>query len=359
MFSTFNNLKIRVDGASHSERITLTLCGIKKGEVIDLDELQSFVDKRKPSKSAFSTPRKESDKVVFESGIKNGISTGEPIVAYVENKNQKSNDYESLKNTPRPSHADYTARMKFGDSVDLRGGGKYSGRLTVALTIAGSIAKQILEKKNIKIGAYISRIGKVDGVSYKNQHIDINQISGMDNNPVKTLKEVDSIAMLNEIEKAKASKDSVGGVIECIAFNVPVGLGDSLFDGLESKISANIFAIPAVKGVEFGSGFGVSQMLGSECNDEFYYDEDCNVRTYSNNNGGINGGITNGQPLTLSVAIKPTPSIGKEQRTINLETKTNTTMTIGGRHDSCIVPRAIVVVESAVALSLLDSLYGE
>ncbi len=360
MLNYFNNFELIVDGASHTEKITTTLKGIEKGTVIDLDALQEHCDRRKSVNSTLTTPRKEADELLFKSGIavskkdgrRIGTVTGD-IVVEVENKVNNSKDYEHLKNTPRPSHADYTAVMKYGKGVDLRGGGRFSGRLTLSHCIAGGIAKQLLKKQGITVLSYISEIAGIKGKSYKDCEIKKEEIEGIEDKTFLTLSKKDE--MIDAITKARQNGDSVGGVVECIAYNLPAGLGGELSLGLEGRISGYIYSIPAVKGVEFGAGFDITKMLGSEANDNFCFDNG-KVVTETNNNGGINGGISNGMPLTMRVAFKPTPSISREQKSVNLETKENVILKIGGRHDACIVTRAVVGVESAVSLVLYDCL---
>ena len=353
-FSIFNGnkLKIEIFGASHSEEIGVKVNGFD-GEKIDLTELQKFVDRRKAKKTSYSTKRLEEDKVIVEYGVEKDRLSKE-FKAVIKNQNQNSKDYSSLVKTPRPSHADYVARTKYGEGFDYRGGGKFSGRLTAPMCIAGGICKQILSEKGVEISAYISQIGSVKGKSYKNTEIENIDLTKLDKN-FPLLDESVKEDMLNQIESAKNDLDSVGGVIECVIKGVPVGTGEYMFDSLESVISSLAFAVPAVKGIEFGTGFDLASMRGSGANDAFYYDND-KVKTKTNNNGGINGGIANGMPITFRVVIKPTPSIAKEQDTIDIESKKNVKISIGGRHDACITPRAVAVIESISAIAIYDSL---
>lgn len=353
-FSIFNGnkLKIEIFGASHSEEIGVKVNGFD-GEKIDLTELQKFVDKRKAKKTSYSTKRLEEDKVIVEYGVEKDKLSKE-FKAVIKNQNQNSKDYSSLVKTPRPSHADYVARTKYGEGFDYRGGGKFSGRLTAPMCIVGGICKQILSEKGVEISAYISQIGSIKGKSYKNTDIENIDLTKLDEN-FPLLDESVKEDMLNQIESAKNDLDSVGGVIECVIKGVPVGTGEYMFDSLESVISSLAFAVPAVKGIEFGTGFDLASMRGSGANDAFYYDND-KVKTKTNNNGGINGGIANGMPITFRVVIKPTPSIAKEQDTIDIESKKNVKIRIGGRHDACITPRAVAVIESISAIAIYDSL---
>ena len=356
MLNNFDKLKVEILGASHSERITLKVQGLPKGKKIDLDELQAFVDRRRAKLSAYSTKRIEQDLVHVESGLENGVLTGDLFEAYVLNTNKKSNDYDNLKYTPRPSHADYAAYVKWDGKEDMVGGGKFSGRMTVAICILGGIAKQLLREYGISVEAYVSSIGNIKASSYKDSLPTLESFKDLDQS-FRLFKNKEEIE--NLIQEVASQQDSIGGSIECIAYNVKAGLSDALFDSMEGKISSTLFAIPAIKGIEFGSGFDLCEMQGSKANDEFYYDEDKKVKTYTNNNGGINGGITNGMPITLRVAVKPTPSISKEQRSINLLTKENVKLEIHGRHDACIVPRAVAPVEAGVAIAILDSILAE
>lgn len=352
-YSVFNGRKLRVEifGASHAPKIGVSVVGFD-GETADFDELEKFMDRRKPKKTAYSTKRLEGDKVVVEKGFDGKVFSND-FTAVIFNNSQKSADYGNLVKTPRPAHADFVAWSKYGDGFDYRGGGKFSGRLTAPMCIAGGIAKQILERKGIKINAYISQIGEVKGKSYKDLPADKKIENLADEFPL--LDESVKESMLSVIEDARENCDSVGGIIECVIEGVPVGAGEYMFDSLESVISSLAFAVPAVKGIEFGSGFDLAKMHGSVANDSFYYDGD-KVKTKTNHNGGINGGIANGMPITFRVAVKPTPSIAKEQDTVDLVNKENVKLKIEGRHDSCIVPRAVPVIEAISAIAIYDSL---
>lgn len=355
MLSSLENLKVEIKGASHSEKIEVIISNIPKGKKIDLVKLQEYVDRRKARKTIYSTKRLEEDKIEVLSGIENSMTTGEDIHCVVYNKDPHSNDYKALEFKPRPSHADYVAYVKYDGKEDMRGGGRFSGRMTLTLCILGGIAKQLMENMNINVDAYVSQIGDVKATSYMDREISHEEIVALDP-AFRVIGEDKKEKMLELITNCAQDMDSIGGVVECIAYNVPVGLGGPLLESLEGKISYAMFAVPAIKGIEFGAGFEISKMRGSQANDCFYYDENKNVKTYTNNNGGINGGISNGMPITLKVALKPTPSIAKEQKTIDMISKENTTIAIKGRHDACIVPRAVVCVESVVNLCILDSL---
>ena len=347
-------IRFRIFGSSHAEEIGVSLEGVGFGEHIDLDELQAFVDRRKALPSVYSTPRMEPDEIIIESGIENGCTTGGEIVAKIKNQSVRRGDYSQYKNTPRPSHADYAAIKKYGDGYDISGGGKFSGRMTAPLCIAGGIAKQILKRSGVSVYAFIQSIGGVHGKSYRGADIDEKRLEDINGKVFPLLDEEYRPAMERAIEKAAAEGDSVGGVVECVVFGVPAGSGEPLAGSIESELAGLLFAIPAVKGVEFGAGFSISDMRGSAANDEFYYDENKRVRTYTNNNGGINGGLANGMPITFRVAFKPTPSIAKKQRTVNLNTGENAVIEIKGRHDACFVPRAVPAVEAAAALAIIN-----
>ena len=343
-------LNISLFGASHSEKIGVDVKGLK-GQTFDLIKLQQFVDRRKPSNSEFSTKRKETDKIVVTKGVKNN-RIGKNFQAVIFNNDQKSKDYENLQKVPRPSHADFVAWTKYGDKFDYRGGGKFSGRMTAPLCIVGGICKQLLLKKGIDVCAYISKIGAIKGVSYNDVDVEKVDFSNFEST-FPTIEENHKQIMFDEIEKARMEGDSIGGVIECVAKGLPIGLGEYMFDSVEGVISRLAFAVPAVKGIEFGKGFSITDLNGSQANDAYYYEGE-KVKTKSNNNGGILGGMTNGMPLTFRVAVKPTPSIAKEQDTIDLIKKENTKLIIKGRHDACIVPRAVPVIEAITAIALYD-----
>ena len=347
-----SRLDVEVFGASHSEEIGVCVLGFGN-EKVDLEKLQEFVDRRRAKNSTYSTKRLEADKIEIQRGFKNGTIRGK-FRAVIKNTCQKSKDYDHLIKTPRPAHADYVAYMKYGDKFDYRGGGKFSGRLTAPMCIAGGICKQILEEKGITINAYIAQIGDIKGASYKDTDIEKIDLNNLDKE-FPLLDSAKKEEMLLAIDNARKDLDSLGGVIECVINGVPVGTGEYMFDSIESKISHLMFGVPAVKGIEFGLGFDLAKMKGSNANDAFYYDNGV-VKTKTNNNGGINGGIANGMPITFRVVIKPTPSIAKEQDTINLVTKENVKIKIEGRHDSCITPRAVPVIEAISAIAIFDSL---
>ena len=347
-----NKLKVEIFGASHAKEIGVKVKGFN-GQKVDLEVLQQFMDRRRAKNTTYSTKRLEGDKVIVQRGLKKGALKGK-FKAVILNEQQRSADYDNVVKTPRPAHADYVAWTKYGNGFDYRGGGKFSGRMTAPMCIVGGICKQILEGKGIKINAYISQIGNVKGKSYKDLPADIKNLSFNDTF-FPLLDESVKEDMDKQIELAKNNLDSVGGIIECVITGVPVGTGEYMFDSIESVISSLTFAVPAVKGIEFGLGFDFVKSYGSQLNDPFYYEGD-KVKTKTNNNGGINGGLANGMPITFRVVIKPTPSIGKEQDTVDLINKQNTKIKIEGRHDACIVPRAVPVIEAISAIAIYDCL---
>ena len=355
MSSEFGNiLKISIFGQSHGKAIGVNIDGLPAGEPIDLEELNAFLDRRKPGKSPLSTARKESDTPVFLSGLENGVTCGFPLCAVIENSDQHSSDYSELADKPRPSHADYTARVKWGGHADMRGGGHFSGRLTAPLCVAGGIAKQILARRGIFVGAHLAAVGTENDAPFP-LHPTAELFDAIAAKPFPVVDDGAGDRMQALILEARKNLDSVGGIIECAAIGLPAGLGDPMFGGVENRLAAALFGIPAVKGVEFGLGFGSSRLRGSENNDPFTV-ENGSVVTASNRAGGILGGITTGMPVTLRTAIKPTPSISRPQQTVSLSAMENTELVIRGRHDPCIAHRAVPVVEAVTATVLLDLL---
>ena len=354
MSSTYGeNLKLSIFGQSHGPAIGMTLDGIPAGLPVDIDKLQSFLNRRAPGQNDWSTPRKEEDRPEFLGGILDGYTCGAPITAVIYNKNTRSGDYDNLKNCPRPGHADYTAQVKYGGFQDAAGGGHFSGRITAPLCIAGGLCKQWLEEMDIHIGAHINWIDDIDD----NRFDPVNpNLSGV-NADFPVLSSVCGEQMQEAIAEATKKGDSVGGIIECAITGLPAGIGEPMFGGVESRISQIIYGIPAVKGIDFGLGFASMCHPGSYCNDTFIM-ENGTLRTETNRCGGILGGITNGMPVLFRVAIKPTPSIAKPQQTVNLQTGEATTIEIKGRHDPCIVPRAVPVVEAATAIAIYDLILG-
>lgn len=343
------NLRIHIFGESHGPAVGVTVEGIPAGERVDLEELQRFLDRRAPGRNAWSTPRKEADVPEFLSGLREGKTCGTPLTAILKSANTRSGDYDALRDVPRPGHADYTAQVKYGGHQDYAGGGAFSGRLTAPLCIAGGICFQLLEKRGISVISRIASIGTVEDTT----PLTVSTAG----KPFPAADDAAGAAMQAAIAAAKAEGDSVGGVVECAVLGLPAGLGGPLFDGMEGRIASIVFGIPAVKGIEFGIGFEAARLRGSENNDPFTV-ENGQIRTVTNHCGGILGGITDGMPLTFRAAFKPTPSIAKEQRSVNLHTLTPEALRVVGRHDPCIVPRAVPCVEAAAAIAVYDALLG-
>lgn len=343
------HLRLTIFGQSHAPAIGMTLEGLPAGEAIDMAALQSFLDRRAPGRNAWSTPRREADAPEFLSGLVGNVTCGAPLTAIIRNTNTRSGDYDGLAALPRPGHADYTARVKYGDSADFAGGGPFSGRLTAPLCIAGGICLQLLAKRGVTVISRIVSIGDVTDESPLTASTAEKEFPVADDGKGEAMRAV--------IAAAKVDGDSVGGVIECAVLGLPAGLGGPLFDGMEGRIASIVFGIPAVKGIEFGAGFGAARLRGSENNDPFTV-ENGEIRTVTNHCGGILGGITNGMPLTFRTAFKPTPSIAKPQQSVDLNTMTVKTLHIVGRHDPCIVPRAVPCIEAAAAVAVYDALLG-
>ena len=326
MSNSFGKLfRFSIFGQSHAPAIGVIIEGLPSGFEIDVEKLSAFLARRAPG-GRYATSRKEPDAPEFIAGLVDGKTCGAPVTAIIKNTNTRSSDYEYMRHIPRPGHADFAAMVKYGPSRDYSGGGQFSGRLTAPLCIAGGIAMQLLEKRGVSVGSRILSIGG----------------------------ERDEEKMFELIDKARADGDSVGGVIESTVRGLYHGVGEPMFDGLENRIAQAVFGVPAVKGIEFGAGFESAGMLGSECNDPFYLDDEGKVRTRGNNHGGILGGISSGMPIVFRVAIKPTPSIAKEQQSVNMERKENCTLQVRGRHDPCIVPRALPCIEAAAAAAIYD-----
>ena len=335
-------------GESHGRCIGIVIDGCPAGLPLSEADIQAELDKRKPNDAVSSTPRQEADKADILSGIFHGHTTGAPVCLAVWNEDAKSSGYEKTKDIPRPGHADYTAFLKYGGFNDYRGGGQFSGRNTAGFVMAGAVAQKLLDLIGVKILAHTVEIGGVRADSY-----DVISAEVVNNNPLRCADLRDAAKMLAAIEKARTEGDSLGGIIEGIAINVPAGLGEPLFDTLEGDLAKALFAIPAVKGVEFGAGFGVSQLKGSQNNDAFRIKRG-KIVTATNNSGGILGGISSGMPVVVRVAVKPTPSISRKQNTVNIAKMENAELAIKGRHDVCIVPRAAAVLAAMMAVSLCD-----
>ena len=348
-----DKIKLSIFGESHGEAIGCVIDGLPAGIKIDMNAVYKDMQRRAPGKDKTATPRLEKDIPHILSGMLDNVTTGAPLAMVIENTNTKSGDYSNLMTVPRPGHSDYPAYVKYGGNNDIRGGGHFSGRLTAPLVFAGSVAKQILSQMGVTIGAHIKQIGSVCDAVLDLNKTDKSLLDTLSSSTFSLIDETKEQAMRDEIEKARLSLDSVGGIIECFAVGLPVGLGGNMFDTVEGKLASILFGVPAVKGVEFGIGFGFADKRASEVNDQ-YEIKNGRVATLSNNNGGVLGGMTDGAPLSVSVAIKPTPSIAKKQKSVNLLTMENAELEIHGRHDPCIVVRAVPVIECAVALGLLD-----
>ena len=352
MSSTYGeNLKLSIFGQSHGAAIGMTLDGIPAGLPVDLEQLQTFLNRRAPGQNDYSTPRKEEDRPEFLSGLLDGHTCGSPLAAIIRNTNTRSGDYSNLKDCPRPGHADYTAQVKYGGCQDAAGGGHFSGRLTAPLCIAGGLCKQWLETRGIRVGAHIAAIAGVEDDAFDPMKPQLDAV-GTD---FPVLNPEAGAGMREAVSAARMSLDSVGGIIECAVTGLPVGLGEPMFGGVEGRIAQIVYGIPAVKGVEFGIGFEAAKLRGSENNDPFRM-ENGKVVTATNHCGGILGGITNGMPLLFRAAIKPTPSISQVQQSVSLSLGENRELVVKGRHDPCIVPRAVPVVEAAAAIAIFDLL---
>ena len=352
MSSTFTgqHLRLSIFGQSHSEAVGMTLDGLPAGLPVDLDELQSFLNRRAPGRNDWSTPRREEDRPEFLCGLKDGFTCGAPLSAIIRNSNTRPKDYSQLEITPRPGHADYTAEVKYRGFQDYSGGGHFSGRLTAPLCIAGGIVKQALKERGIAVDARIKAIAGIVDASPFAASVAEKVFPVVDDKIGEQMREA--------IAKARAEGDSVGGVVECVVRGLPAGIGEPMFDGLENQIARMVFAVPAVKGIEFGAGFAAAGLRGSENNDAFCV-QDGRIETVTNNAGGILGGISTGMPVVFRAAIKPTPSIAKEQQSVNLNSMEPSALRIEGRHDPCIVPRAVPVIEAAAAIAITDLILGE
>ena len=343
-----NKIKISIFGESHGNAI-----GLEPGFEINLDKVSSEMKRRAPGRNNLSTPRKEADEPEILSGFFQGKTTGTPLCAIIRNNNTKSKDYGKLKDIMRPGHADYTGKIRYNGFNDYRGGGHFSGRITAPIVFAGAICKQILEAKGIKIVSHIKSIGTIEDKSFLDEKITEGFINSYMSKELPLIDELKEEAMRKEILLAKEELDSIGGTVECAVLGIEPGIGNPFFDSVESTLAHLMFSIPAVKGIEFGRGFELTQMRGSQANDSMYFSGE-KVLTKTNNNGGILGGITNGMPVIFKVAIKPTSSILKSQNTVNINTGEETVLEVNGRHDPCIVQRALPVIEAATAIGILD-----
>lgn len=351
-----DKVKISVFGESHGTAIGVVIDGLPSGEKIDMDEVYRQMARRAPGNDKTATPRKEADKPEILSGVLNGVTTGAPLAAVIYNTNTRSGDYGNIMNAPRPGHSDYTAYLRYDGFNDVRGGGHFSGRLTANLVFAGAVIRQILKRKGIEIAAHIYSIGNTYDDPFEPTGISQELIDRLNGEKFALVNPEKENELRAEVDAVRAKGDSIGGVVECIVQGMPAGVGEPMFGGVENVISSVVFGVPAVKGIEFGSGFEGSRSTGSKNNDEFYYDENGNVRTRTNNHGGALGGITSGMPILFRAAIKPTASISMKQNTIDLQSKENTTLSVKGRHDPCIVTRAVSVIEAAAAIAVINML---
>lgn len=348
-------IKTTVFGESHGPAIGAVMDAPPAGYHLNMDELMLQISRRAPGNDPSATARKETDKPEFISGLLDGVTTGAPLAAIIRNSDTRSHNYDNVAHNPRPSHADYAAAVRFGGHNDVRGGGNFSGRLTAPLTVMGAVARQILAANGITVGGHVSFVGNVADEPFDPVNIDAETLDSLNKEYFSVISSDAKQKMKEEIAAAKKQGDSIGGEIEIAVVGLPAGIGSPTARGVENAVSAAVFAVPAVKGIEFGDGFGFASMRGSEANDSMYFENGV-VKCRTNHCGGITGGITNGMPLILRAAIKPTPSIALEQDTVDLVTGENAKLTIEGRHDPCIVPRALPAIESAVCLALLDLL---
>jgi len=348
-----NKLRVTVFGQSHAAAIGCVIDGLPAGFRPDMDRAAAFMARRAPGRNAWSTPRQESDTPEILSGLVDGAACGAPVCAVIRNSDQHSKDYSGLKRTPRPSHADYPALVKYGDSYDVRGGGQFSGRLTAPLCFAGALAIQLLERQGIAVAAHIGQIGGTVDAAPDYAALGREDLAALLKKPFPVFDDNAGAAMRQAIEAARMEQDSVGGIIRCFVVGLPAGLGEPMFGGVENRLAAALFGIPAVRGVSFGDGFAAAGMRGSQHNDPYVTDgRQVTVRT--NHAGGVLGGMTTGAPLVVNLCIKPTASISRPQETVDLEAMENASLVIHGRHDPCIVPRAVPVAEAVTALTLLD-----
>lgn len=356
MSSTYGEkIKISVFGESHGGGIGVVIDGLPAGEAIDFDAVLAQMARRAPGRDKTATPRKESDLPRVLSGMLGDVLTGAPLCAVIENTNTRSQDYGDLLAKPRPGHSDYTAYIKYHGANDIRGGGHFSGRITAPLVFAGAVCRQLLERRGIQIAAHIQSVGSIHDKPFDPVAVPAALIKRLSASSFALIDESAEGPVRAEIEAARLAQDSVGGMIECAVTGLPAGVGEPMFDGLESAIAKAVFGVPAVKGIEFGAGFALAAMRGSRANDAFCY-QNGHVVTETNHCGGILGGIANGMPLIFRCAVKPTPSIAQPQKTVDLQTGENTVLTIHGRHDPCIVPRAVPVIEAVTALAIINVL---
>ena len=350
-----NNLRVAVFGQSHAAAIGVTIDGLPAGEAIDTEALDAFMARRAPGQNRMTTQRKEPDKPEILCGFIDGHTCGAPFTAIIRNTDTRSKDYAAIADLPRPSHADWPADVKYGGWQDVRGGGAFSARLTAPLCIAGGIAMQILARRGIHVAAHIRSIGAAEDRPFNPLGETQDVLDARLTRTPVALSDEAAAAMQAEVEAARKSADSIGGTVECMITGLPVGLGGPLFEGLDGRIAQAVFGIPAVKGIEFGAGFEASRLRGSQNNDP-YGMVDGKVTPLTNRAGGIAGGITTGRPILFRVALKPTPSIGRNQQTVSLKGKCDAELRVTGRHDPCVVVRAVPIVEAVAAIAALDAL---
>ncbi|MBR7092719.1 MAG: chorismate synthase [Clostridia bacterium] len=350
-----NRLKLSIFGESHGRAIGCVVDGLPAGEWIDAGQLMQQMRRRAPGQDPAATARKEEDIPRILSGVMDGVTTGAPVCCVIDNQDPHSADYAALADTPRPGHADYPAAVRYDGFADMRGGGHFSGRLTAPMVFAGALCRQILRSRGVVVGGHLAQIAGIDDTPIDPMTVTGAQLEELSAQPFPLLCPAHEKTMRAAIAQAAAAQDSVGGILEVAATGMPCGVGNPIFDGIENRLAALFFGIPGVKGVSFGDGFALAGMRGSEANDP-YQMHDGRIVTESNHNGGLLGGLTNGMPITARLAVKPTPSIGREQRTVSLEKGENTTIRITGRHDPCIALRALPVAEALMAFGLLDVL---
>jgi len=357
MSSNFgDNFTVSLFGTSHGSEIGVIAKGLPENLEVNLEYIAEFCARRSP-KNQWSTSRREPDTPIIVSGVENGKTNGEELKVIIKNTDVKSSDYDNIELKPRPSHADYPAFVKYGKNYDFAGGGQFSGRLTAPLCFLGGLIKYNLEKQGIYIGSHIMSVADIKDDAFSIEPT-IDELLSPAKKQFPTINDAVGEKMIEKIMWAKEHKNSVGGTVECAVVGLPVGVGSPFFGSVEGRISRALFGIPAVKGVQFGMGFEGTTLLGSRFNDE-YYTEGKTVKTATNNNGGILGGLANGMPVTFTVAVKPTPSIGLSQKTVNLKTMENTEIVVNGRHDPCILPRILPCIESACAIAIFDILGDE
>lgn len=353
------NLELSIFGESHGRAIGVTINGLPSGLEIDMDAVMIEMARRAPGQNELTTPRKEKDEPDIVSGLLDGKTTGAPLTALIWNTNTRSKDYSQMKRLMRPGQADYPGKVRYDGHNDYRGSGHFSGRITAPLVFAGAIAQQWLEQKGIVVGSHVQSIGTVEDTRFDDQkNVTVAQIAAMKREQLPVFDAAKKDEMHQVIVDAKEDKDSIGGIVETFVLGIDAGYGNPFFDSVESTLAHLVFAVPATKGIEFGAGFDITRMRGSEANDEYYYDENNQIKTRTNNNGGILGGITYGMPIVFRTAIKPPASIEKKQRTIDIESGEDAELEVFGRHDPCIVPRVVPVLEAVTALGLMDLILG-